>query len=356
MNLIKKLAGKFDGWEFWPSYMFYVPNLPYAIYLALRARDITFFTAANPALKDSGNGTESKFDTLMLLDGKYKPVSLLVPAEPSGRTLDKVLRQLDSLSLGFPLIAKPDMGFRGILVKKIRNESELAEYLERFPVKTIIQEFVDYPNECGIFYSKLPGRDKGNISSLTIKSFLSVTGDGQSTLEKLVRQNKRARHYLKKWIENHAERWHQVPEKGEKILLSEVGNHIQGARFINGNHLIDDKLTAVFDELSAGLEGWYYGRFDVKYKDMESLKEGKDFTVLEINGIISEPTHIYDPQHITYVKGLREFRKHWKRLYDIALSNMKNGVPTTPVIPFVRDLMKLKRHINNIKRLSVKGS
>lgn len=57
--------------------MFYIPNLPYAFYLAAKAKHAAFFSAANPSIKSSGNGTESKFTTLGLIPDKYKPKSIL---------------------------------------------------------------------------------------------------------------------------------------------------------------------------------------------------------------------------------------------------------------------------------------
>ncbi len=332
--------------------MFYVPNLPYALFLALKARDMTFFTAVNPVIKDSGNGTESKYKTIELWSGKYFPRSVFVTARAADREKETIRKILKKNNLKFPLIAKPDIGFRGMLVKKLDHEEELFAYLERFPVDIILQDFVDYPNECGILYRKMPGEDKGSISSVTLKSFLSVKGNGISTLEELVMYDKRAIRYLSKWREHHAAEWNRIPEKDEIVTLSYIGNHVQGAQFINGNHLIDEELTSLFDRITQGVEGWHYGRFDIKYKDWESFKQGKDFYILEVNGIISEPTHIYDPIHITFLKALSVFRLHWKYLYQIAVVNKKNGVKTTPLRDFVQGLIRLRKYTGRIKKLN----
>ena len=58
---------KLTNWEYWPWYMFYVPNVPYAAYLAIRAKNLVFFSATNPAIKYSGNGSESKYRTTQFL-------------------------------------------------------------------------------------------------------------------------------------------------------------------------------------------------------------------------------------------------------------------------------------------------
>jgi len=69
---------KIRNWEYWPSYMFYIPVVPYAFYLALKSRSFGFFSAVNPAIKGSGNGLESKYETVQLLPKKYKPTSIYI--------------------------------------------------------------------------------------------------------------------------------------------------------------------------------------------------------------------------------------------------------------------------------------
>ena len=159
---------KIFNWEYWPSSFFYIPNLPYAFYLAWRAKKLTFFTAANPSIKSSGNGTESKYETIQLIPEDLRPKSLLVKPITS---FNSVLEDLTRNKIIFPLIAKPDIGFRGLLVKKIKSESELKNYLEKYKIDIIIQEYVDLNNECGIFYVRNPKAEKGKIASIKVKLF-----------------------------------------------------------------------------------------------------------------------------------------------------------------------------------------
>ena len=71
----------FKAWEYWPAYMFYLPNIPYAAYLALRAKNLVFFSATNPAIKHSGNGSESKYATIELIPTAFKPTSIFIKAK-----------------------------------------------------------------------------------------------------------------------------------------------------------------------------------------------------------------------------------------------------------------------------------
>ena len=330
--------------------MFYVPNLPYAFYLAAKAKHAAFFSAANPSIKSSGNGTESKFETIQLIPEKYKPKSIIHIAN---KPIEKTLIELKNETINYPLIAKPDVGFRGLLVKKIDSENDLKIYLEKYKIDIIIQEFVDYKNECGIFYFRNPNSEKGVISSITLKKFLKVYGDGFSTLEQLILKDSRAKIYSDLLLKIHDDKKKFIPNNGKEIQLSVIGNHSKGTQFLNGNYLISSKLESTFDTLSKSIPGWFYGRIDIKYNDFSELENGNNFKILEINGIISEPTHIYDAQNSSYFKALKAIRTHWKSLYDVATTNHNEyKIPYKSSKKFISEMFELKAYTKKISDLS----
>lgn len=330
--------------------MFYVPNLPYAFYLALRAKHSAFFSAANPCIKSSGNGTESKYDVIQLVPEKYRPKSILVTPNS---TFSETLSKIEISKILFPLIAKPDIGFRGLLVKKINNKTELKSYLEKYPIDIIIQEFLDFKNECGVFYHRNPNDKKGKITSLTLKHFLSVIGDGKSSLKKLISEDNRAKLYIDLFSSIHKEKMENIPLKDEQVKLTAIGNHSKGTQFINGNHLISHKLEGVFDNLSNSIPGWYYGRIDLKYNSFKELEDGINFKILEVNGILAEPTHIYDSENYSYFKALKAIRTHWKSLYDIATTNHKDyNIPYKSSRKFIDEMFELRSYTKKIANLS----
>jgi hypothetical protein len=327
--------------------MFYVPNLPYAFYLAAKAKHSAFFSAANPCIKSSGNGTESKFKTIELVPDKYKPKSVFVNA---GSNFEAIIDKLNKKGITFPLIAKPDIGFRGLLVQKIQTKEELKTYLEKYPIAIIIQEFLDYKNECGIFYNKNPNEKEGKITSITLKRFLSVIGNGTSTLKELILLDNRAQLYVDLLEEVHQEKLLQVPLKGEKINLTAIGNHSKGTQFLCGAHLITKKLEKTFDSLSDSIPGWFYGRVDIKYNSFEELEEGENFKILEINGILAEPTHIYDATNYNYFNALKAIRTHWKSIYLIATTNHNEyQVPYKSSRKFIKEMLELRAYTKKIK-------
>ncbi|HEX4374165.1 MAG TPA: hypothetical protein VHZ50_12765, partial [Puia sp.] len=65
---------------------------------------------------------------------------------------------------------------------------------------------------------------------------------------------------------------------------------------------------------------FYYGRLDIKYNSWEELCEGKNFSVIELNGAGSEPTHIYDPKHSLFFVW-KEVVRHWHLLFKISKMN-----------------------------------
>ena len=74
------------------------------------------------------------------------------------------------------------------------------------------------------------------------------------------------------------------------------------------------------------MEGFHYGRLDVLYNTFEELCQGKNFSVIEINGAGGEATHIYDPQHSLFW-AWREVTRHWGMMNEVSIRNHQNGHP-----------------------------
>ncbi|WP_299122261.1 D-alanine--D-alanine ligase [uncultured Tenacibaculum sp.] len=341
---------KLLNWEHWPSYMFYIPNIPFAFYHGVKAGSLVFYTATNPGIENSGIGTESKHKTLQLLPQEYLPKTIFHKANSN---IEDTLKAVNNNKITYPLIAKPDIGFRGLLVKKIENKDNLISYLEKYPIDILIQEFLTEENECGIFYHRLPNEKKGKITSITLKEFLHVIGDGTSTIEELIKKDNRAKIYLELVKENSKNiDLQKIISKGKKIKLSSIGNHSKGTRFINGNHLISEKLEATFNKLNNQSNDWFYGRLDLKYNSFSDVENG-DFKILELNGILAEPTHIYDSENINYFQALKEIRKHWTQLNKIARYNHdQKNVPYRTTIGLLKDVKKLVNYTKYIAKLN----
>ncbi|KAA3621389.1 MAG: hypothetical protein DWQ02_27820 [Bacteroidetes bacterium] len=306
-------------------------------------------TNVNPGLFTGGMGMESKYATIMMFPPELRPKTVL--ARP-GQDFEEIKTAMKGEGLDFPLIAKPDIGYRGMLVKKVKNELELRAYLEKYPLDFLLQEFIDLPKEGGVLYYRYPDEERGKITSVTLKEFLTVKGDGESTVLELVKKSDRALLQLERLKENYAEVLQQVPPSGTEVPLGSIGNHSKGTAFINGNHLIDREMEDAFQKIVDQLEGIDYGRFDLKCTSYEDMKRGKNIKVIEINGIGAEPTHIYDPTKMSYFEAVGTITKHWKIILNMSRKNRQIGIPRLKTSDLFRYLLKHRRYVKKINRIN----
>ncbi|HEX7023946.1 MAG TPA: alpha/beta fold hydrolase, partial [Gemmatimonadales bacterium] len=181
-------------WEFWPPWLFYPPVVLYVLWLGLRRRSLTLFTAANPAIPGGGFVGESKWQILQGLAGsadRLPATQLLRRDSPPGAALGQVADFMARNRLAWPVVLKPDSGERGRGVAIVRSLDEAARYLTRERGDVLVQEFLP-GSEYGVFYYRMPGEATGRVFSITDKRFPSVTGDGRSTLETLILRDPRA--------------------------------------------------------------------------------------------------------------------------------------------------------------------
>ncbi|MEO6166593.1 MAG: hypothetical protein ABIO46_12605 [Chitinophagales bacterium] len=311
---------KWLKWEFWPYRIFYIPVYFLIVVHAIRARTLSYFTLSNPGMKMGGFASYSKYDILSQLPSSLIPKTILFTEIPS---TDFLLAKMQTASIIFPVILKPDEGERGWKVEKISNEGEVRKYLSDAPQRMILQEYIDLPEEYGIMYYRFPQEKKGNISSVMKREFLTVTGDGTSTLLELFQQSERGHYYLARLSLKFKNELGTVLPEGEVKMLEEIGNHNRGTAFLDAHELINEQLLQVFDETSSSLKEFYFGRYDVRTQSYEELLRG-NFKVMEVNGANSEPTHIYDPD-MSLMKAYRDLFHHWKTMFRISMQNRKRG-------------------------------
>lgn len=326
---------KLKSWEYWPWYIIYIPIFVYWLWCGIKARSILYISAVNPGFDYGGIIGASKMKILQKIPEKYLPLSLLAD---SSTPLEKIMLALQQNNLRFPVIVKPDIGERGYKVELIQNETALKKYLSNVFGNVIIQEYIDQPIELGVFYYRIPEESQGVISSIVEKGFLKVAGDGESTIEQLMLKNERARLQVKRLKASSAVDLIRVPERDEVVRLEPIGNHVRGTTFLDGNHLISKELIRLFDNISEEIEGYYYGRFDLRCENMDSLYRG-EFKILELNGAASEPAHIYSPG-FSLREGYRVLFYHWRTLYKISKTNHARGIPYMTIRDAIKALRK----------------
>lgn len=297
-----------------------------------------FFSAANPCMRFGGLVAYSKTDVTKLIPQSYLPKTIFVEMEDAVSDIEKALEQK---GMTLPLIIKPDMGERGKGVKILRSEVELRHALSNLKERMLLQTYEDLPMELGVMYSRKADEPIGRITSIVLKDFPTVIGDGKSTLLELILGNLRTRLSYKIHIKRLATRLDEVPKAGEKVRIVNIGNHMLGTTFNNGNHLINPELVMVFDRLAKQVQGFHLGRFDVRTESIEALQKG-NFKVIELNGVNSEPCHIFHPGRSIFL-AWRDLFKHWNRIYQVSVQNHRNGVPYAGYFEIQREIRRHNR-------------
>lgn len=329
-------------WEFWPASIFYAPIVPYITYLAFKHRGLTTPTAANPCMPHGGFVGESKHEIMHKLPPQWCVPTELIETGSVERRLahTEVMIARDDWSI--PFILKPDAGQRGAGVRLIHSLEEAREYFETHEQPVVAQPYHPGPFEAGVFYCRLPDATHGHIFSITDKHFQYAIGDGVSTLEELIWTDKRLRMQARAFLKRHAEDLGHVLPRDERLRLVIAGNHCQGTMFTDGSHLITPELEASLDEILKCVEGFYFGRLDARYSDVETFKRGEGFKIIELNGLTSESTNIYDPSW-TLLRAYRTLYRQWRIAFEIGAQNRKRGVPVTPLAQLARESLRFYR-------------
>tara|TARA_X000000950_G_C13705376_1_gene573884 strand:+ start:116 stop:841 length:726 start_codon:yes stop_codon:yes gene_type:complete len=148
----------------------------------------------------------------------------------------------------YPFILKPMNCSRNSFgVKLIKNYNDLKNYFNKYEMKnTMYQEFIDTEYEVGILYERNPFKKNGKIISIIQRKFLG----------------------------------------GERFTadLNTILNGIKNNEIVDRNNLITQKLNKVIDHISKKIPNFFVGRYDVRCKNLQDLKDAKNFYVLEING------------------------------------------------------------------------
>jgi len=322
------LAARWSRWEFWPTWLFYLPVTVHIGWLALRHGGLSTITAANPGMPDGGLVGESKFDILQRLPPRWTVPSMLVERGEPDLRLHHLQTECGARGWSLPLILKPDVGQRGAGVRLIQTWAMAAEYLTAVDAPVIAQPYHPGPFEAGIFYYRLPGSPRGHILSITDKRFPVLIGDGVSTIETLIWSHPRYRLQAATFIARHRAALDRVLDAGERFLLAIAGNHCQGTLFRDGRHLLTPALERRVDEIADAYRGFFVGRFDVRYADVAAFKAGRDLAIVELNGVTSESTNIYDPDG-TLWNAYRQLFRQWEIIFAIGAANRASGTPVS---------------------------
>ena len=215
---------------YWVSTLYKYQSLMYWAAYSLYFRSITFFSAANPAIHLGGMLDDTKTAIYNLVQSKYLPITVVVGPD------DDLMSKVQFAQLKYPVIVKPNVGFKGFMVRRIDDEEELIKVSQSFGNREmLIQEFIKSEREFSIMCYKL-NQDSGyKISSFVEKALPYIIGDGSSTIKQLISNLKSP--FLKKELINDKlfTRLDEVLPPNQQLIIDHVGNYARGSKFYKCN-------------------------------------------------------------------------------------------------------------------------
>lgn len=347
---------KTSFFEFWPSWIMYIPVVLQWLVLSVRYRSLSLPLIASPAVPLSGMVGVAKSAVFEAAGSEAR--TWILPwfvYEVSEAALEhqteQVLAALTDRDLNLPIVGKPEMGCRGVGVKLLKSQAELSEYLASFPTGggILFQKLSQWDAEAGVFYVRYPGSEKGEVISLTLKYTPYVIGDGSSTLGELIATDPRAGELQHLYSERHQENWDEVIAADEPFRLIFAASHSRGAIFREGKEYVSAELAQNIDKIFADIPDYYYGRLDIKFKDIASLRAGREFEIVEINGASSESINIWD-RNASFGTAIKTLLQQYRTLFKLGHANRQRGHKTPGLLAlykawrFEANLVKMYPH------------
>jgi hypothetical protein len=302
--------------EFWHPRVF---ELPYYVYLGWQCLwhrvGVRTLAKANYCLDHGEIGLGSKYVTQLAFDqGYFLPTMLLDGNADNEEKKQQMVAFAEQH--GYPLILKSDVGCVGKGIRKVHSAEEIETVLPLLLGDYIVQQFTPYSYECGIFFvrDQRAENPRGDISGINRKHFPMVVGNGVDSLHVLARKHERFTHHWQSFLQYLD--MERVPEKGEAVCLSFIGSHTLGCRFTDDSDVLTPALEEAVREFFARQPGYNFGRVDVKAESEAALQRG-EFVVIEVNGVASLPTHMFDPKY-SLQEAYRIFLSHARSLVAIA--------------------------------------
>lgn len=308
-------------YEFWHPRLF---ELPYYLYLAwrclVRRLPVKYLAKANYALDHGEIGIGSKFRTQLAF-----PQDLFLPTERlpnNGNRLPAALAFAETH--GYPVVLKPDAGSVGKGVTRAVNEQALRWKVACIDAPYLIQQFTPFNVEFGVFYVREHG--KSRITGINGKHFPTVIGNGKDTIETLARQHERFTSHWHLFMQDLDTT--RIPADGEVVQMSFIGSHTMGCKFTDDSHLLTPEVELRVCDLCDSQPGYNFGRLDVKAASVDAFQEG-EFVVIEVNGVASLPTHMFDPEK-SLSEAYRIFLDHGRLLVEIACEHRHQPMELLP--------------------------
>lgn len=295
-----------------PERIFYILPALMWLLLALRHGSLTLPSAANPALDAGGLWGESKSQGLALfgpVGQRFLSPSAIIECLPGKDRMDMALSGMERAGLSFPVVGKPDRGYQGWGVRLLKSQGELADYLALQPdhACVMLQALIDMQGEAGVFYIREPGASRGRIVSMAFVYPPHVIGDGLRSVAELVARDPILQANAAIYRERQPDAWDQVLAEDAFHVLTNARSARLGAVYRDALSEVTPELEGVIDKISQEIPDFHFGRFDIRFRSLAELKQGRGFRIIELNGAGAEMLHIW--------VGTGTLRKAWRCLW-----------------------------------------
>ena len=291
-------------YEFWNPRLF---ELPFYLYLGWqclkRGLSIKTLAKANYALDHGEIGLSSKFDSQMAFNQDYfMPTELIEDSLNVDEKKARIRKFIDTHN--FPVVLKSNLGSVGKGIVKLEMDSDVDKHTPRLLGGYIIQKYTSNPYECGVFFVRVGGQAK--ITGINQKHFPTIVGNGVDSIDVLAKNHYRYSAHWNLFLQDFDTS--VVLAQGEEKQLSFIGSHTLGCKFTDDSHLNTPELEAAMFKFFESQPGFNFGRVDVKCADQAAFQRG-EFVVIEVNGVASLPTHMFDPKFSVW-QAYRIFFEH----------------------------------------------
>ena len=269
-------------------------ELPFYLYLGWqclkRGLSIKTLAKANYALDHGEIGLSSKFDSQMAFNQDYfMPTELIEDSLNVDEKKARIRKFIDTHN--FPVVLKSNLGSVGKGIVKLEMDSDVDKHTPRLLGGYIIQKYTSNPYECGVFFVRVGGQAK--ITGINQKHFPTIVGNGVDSIDVLAKNHYRYSAHWNLFLQDFDTS--VVLAQGEEKQLSFIGSHTLGCKFTDDSHLNTPELEAAMFKFFESQPGFNFGRVDVKCADQAAFQRG-EFVVIEVNGVASLPTHMFDPK------------------------------------------------------------
>ena len=334
-TLIKK-------YEFWNPRVF---EFPFYIYLAwqcvVNRIGLKTLAKANYALDHGEIGLGSKYESQLAYNQDFFMPSELIQSEHS---VEQKKAQIYAFieQHDYPVLLKSDVGCVGKGICKLSSADDVERQTPLLLGHYILQKFTPFPYECGVFYIRQNGKAK--ITGINKKHFPTVVGNGRDDILSLAKKHQRYTQHWNAFLQDVDTS--EVLAEGQEKRISFIGSHTLGCKFTDDTHLLTSELESAIFAIFENQPGFNFGRIDVKTANEESFQRG-EFVVIEVNGVASLPTHMFDPKYSVW-QAYKIFFEHAKHLAQIAAEQRNQKMN---FLPYREVLARVKQNQSMLNRV-----